>query len=281
MCVEEFTYLRGRTDGAGQGDADQRAAGGRLLRSRQVARRLRDARRLSRRPRRLHARARSPSWCGSAASTSRSTRRSTPALLDETIREGYRQRGSDPDKLLDALHRARQRDHRRPPGRHLRHPHLPRQPQEHVLRVGRLRPHRRAGLQPRAASIASCSSTTTSGRGRSSRCGTCPTIASSCSAWSARRSRALESRGRAASAHRGGVARSCRSSGWRSARSAASPRRTKATGSRADDQRRKLELVGGTARDGLGMMSTSAYHAALWRLAKSPILQRRHRSSGA
>ena len=35
------------------------------------------------------------------------------------------------------LHRAGQRDHRRPPGRrHLRHPYLPRQPQEHVLRAG-------------------------------------------------------------------------------------------------------------------------------------------------
>ena len=58
------------------------------------------------------------------------------ALLDETIREGYRQRGSDPDAMLDGVHRARQRDHRRPHRRHVRHPHLPRQPQEHVLRAG-------------------------------------------------------------------------------------------------------------------------------------------------
>ena len=41
-------------DAAGQGDAAQRAAGRRLLRPRQVTRRLRHARRLSRRPGRLH-----------------------------------------------------------------------------------------------------------------------------------------------------------------------------------------------------------------------------------
>ena len=46
--------------------------------------------------------ARSRSCGGWGASTSRSTRRSTPALLDEQIREGYRQRGNDPDQMLDA-----------------------------------------------------------------------------------------------------------------------------------------------------------------------------------
>ena len=77
MSVEEFTYLRGRTSEAGQGDAGQRAAGGGLLRSRQVARRL------SRRATPISPisstspGARSRSCSGSAASTSRSTRRST------------------------------------------------------------------------------------------------------------------------------------------------------------------------------------------------------------
>ena len=71
------------------------------------------------------------------------------ALLDETIRDGYRQRGNDPDRHARRLHRARQRDRRRPSRRDLRPPHLPRQPQEHVLCVGRLRSHCRPDLQPR------------------------------------------------------------------------------------------------------------------------------------
>ena len=39
---------------------------------------------------------------GSAASTSRSTRRSTPRCSTRPSAKGYRQRGSDPDKMLDA-----------------------------------------------------------------------------------------------------------------------------------------------------------------------------------
>ena len=70
------------------------------------------------------------------------------ALLDEKIREGYRQRGSDPDRLLDCVHRAGQRDHRRARRRDVRHSHLSRQLPQHVLRVGRLRSHRAAGVSP-------------------------------------------------------------------------------------------------------------------------------------
>ena len=77
MSVEEFTYLRGRTHGAGQGDAAQRAAGGGLLRSRQVARRLRRRATPTSPISSTSPAARSRSCCGSAASTSRSTRRST------------------------------------------------------------------------------------------------------------------------------------------------------------------------------------------------------------
>ncbi len=72
------------------------------------------------------------------------------ALLDETIREGYRRRGSDPDKMLDAcieLDNAIIEGHT---GVTFAHSHLPRQPQEHVLRVGRIRPHRRKGVLARA-----------------------------------------------------------------------------------------------------------------------------------
>ena len=38
------------------------------------------------------------------------------ALLDEKIREGYRQRGADPGQAARRVHRARQRHHRGPPG---------------------------------------------------------------------------------------------------------------------------------------------------------------------
>ena len=43
MSVEEFTYLARTDDQAGEGDAGERAAGGGLLRSRQVSWRLPDA----------------------------------------------------------------------------------------------------------------------------------------------------------------------------------------------------------------------------------------------
>jgi 5-methyltetrahydropteroyltriglutamate--homocysteine methyltransferase len=100
MSVEEFTYLRGRTSGR-QGDAGQRAAGGGLLRSDK-----------SRRPT-PRATPTSPTSSTSPAARSQELRRlgceyvqidapQYAALLDETIREGYRQRGSDPDRMLDA-----------------------------------------------------------------------------------------------------------------------------------------------------------------------------------
>ena len=72
------------------------------------------------------------------------------ALLDESIREGYRKRGSDPDRMLDAcieLDNAIIEGHA---GHHVRHPHLPRQLPEHVLRLRRLRSDRGAGLPPLA-----------------------------------------------------------------------------------------------------------------------------------
>ena len=44
MCMEEFTYLRARAGRPDQGHADQRPAGGGLLRCRQIEGRLRDHR---------------------------------------------------------------------------------------------------------------------------------------------------------------------------------------------------------------------------------------------
>ena len=101
MAVEEFTYLRGRTQSAGEGDAAQRTTGGGLLRSRtsKGAYPTRDAyladlvdftRREIDELRRLgceYVQIDAPQYA---------------ALLDEKIREGYRQRGSDPDRMLDA-----------------------------------------------------------------------------------------------------------------------------------------------------------------------------------
>ena len=246
MSVEEFTYLRGRT---------KRPVKVTLLSAQQAAAyydpdksrgAYRDARRLSRRPRRFHA----PRDRRAAAARLRvhpdrraavrgAARRDDPRRLPPA-----RQRSGQDARRV---HRARQRDHRRPRRHHLRHPHLPRQPQEHVLRVRRLRPDRGSRSSRAPASIASCSNTTTSGRARSSRCATCPTTAWSCSAWSARRRR-----------------------GWRSEddlqariaeaaaivpleRLALSPQCGFAStheGNRlsADDQRQKLELVARTAR---------------------------------
>ena len=101
MCTEEFAYLRGRTDRAAQGHADQRAAGGGLLRRREVAAApIRRSTRTS--PTSSTSCApRWTSWCGSAAPTSRSTRRSTPACSTRRSARATAQRGTDPDKLLD------------------------------------------------------------------------------------------------------------------------------------------------------------------------------------
>ena len=101
------------------------------------------------------------------------------ALLDEKIREGYRQRGSDPGQDARRQHRAGQRDHRRPPGMTFGI-HICRGNHKSMFYASggydRIAAHVFSG----PASIATCSNTTTSGRGRSSRCVTCPTIASSC-----------------------------------------------------------------------------------------------------
>ena len=71
-----------------------------------------------------------------------------PARRDDARRLSAARERSGPDARR--VHRAGQRDHRRSPGHDVRHPHLPRQPQEHVLRVRRLRSDRRADLQPLA-----------------------------------------------------------------------------------------------------------------------------------
>ena len=145
MSVEEFTYLRGRTSrrlkvtlisaqqAAAYYDADK-SRGAYATRDAYLADLVDFTRREIEELRRLgcdYVQIDAPQYA---------------ALLDETIREGYRQRGHDPDKMLDAcieLDNAIIAGHR---GHDVRHSHLPRQSQEHVLRVRRLRPDRRPGV---------------------------------------------------------------------------------------------------------------------------------------
>ena len=80
------------------------------------------------------------------------------------------------------VHRARQRHHRWPRRHHLRHPHLPRQSQEHVLRVWWLRSNRGEGV--RAGTIRSLLlDTTTIGRAVSNHYVMFRTTESSCWVW--------------------------------------------------------------------------------------------------
>jgi len=63
------------------------------------------------------------------------------ALLDPALRDGYRQRGSDPDQLIDACIEM-DNAHRPPPRCDVRAAHLPRQQPVDVLRQRRLPAHR-------------------------------------------------------------------------------------------------------------------------------------------
>ena len=101
LCAEEFTYLRARTNAAGKDDADQCAAGRGLLRQQALeAAPIRPS---------IHT---SRTWWTSFAREVLELVRlgctyiqiDSPqytALLDSEIREGYRARGNDPDRLLD------------------------------------------------------------------------------------------------------------------------------------------------------------------------------------
>ena len=100
-AVEEFTYLRGRTI---------RPVKVTLVSAQQAAayydpdksgRRLRHARRVPGGPGGLHP-ARDRELIRLGCEDVQIDAPQYAALLDETIREGYRQRGSDPDKMLDA-----------------------------------------------------------------------------------------------------------------------------------------------------------------------------------
>ena len=178
------------------------------------------------------------------------------ALLDETIREGYRQRGSDPDRLLDACIEL---DNAIIDG------HQGITFGIHICRGNHKSMFYASGSYDRIAarcsagrdSTASCSSTTTTGRALSSRCDTFPTIASSCSAWSARRRRGWS------------PPTSCRLGSLKQQRIvplerlALSPQCGFAStyeGNRlsADDQRRKLELVAQTAREVWGSQAVAS-----------------------
>jgi 5-methyltetrahydropteroyltriglutamate--homocysteine methyltransferase len=90
------------------------------------------------------------------------------ALLDEKFREGYRQRGSDPDRHARGMHRAGQRHHQRPLGVTFG---------IHICRGNHKSMFYASGGYERIAQTifrrpvftAFCSNTTTTGRARSSR----------------------------------------------------------------------------------------------------------------
>ena len=133
------------------------------------------------------------------------------------------------------------------PGRTARDSPVPRQQPQPLVRRGRLRRDRRDAVRQAGASTASCWSTTTRAPAASSRCASCRAAGRSCSASSARSSRSS----RAPTSSPGGSTRppaTCRSRTWRSARSAASPRRWRATCSARTQQWAKLRLVVDTAR---------------------------------
>ncbi|MFN8538013.1 MAG: hypothetical protein U0232_11130 [Thermomicrobiales bacterium] len=69
------------------------------------------------------------------------------ALLDPEIREGYRQRGNDPDRLLDRCIELDNAVIRGPSGDHVRDPPLPGEQSEQVLRERWVRPDRGAGFK--------------------------------------------------------------------------------------------------------------------------------------
>ena len=146
MCAEEFAYLRAR--------AAERAGKVTLINAQQAAAyydaekshgAYADDRRL-------------PGRCG-RYSARRGGRADPPRLhlhparraaIRRAARPGH-PRGLSPARqrprpAARPLHRTRQRGHRRSSRRHLRHPPLPRQQPEQVLRERRLRPDRRAGL---------------------------------------------------------------------------------------------------------------------------------------
>ena len=107
------------------------------------------------------------------------------ALLDPALREGYRQRGSDPDRLIDACIEMD----------NAVIGHIPASPSGCTCAVATTSrcSTRAAATSPSracsraAASTAFCSSTTTSARATSSRCARCRTIATWC--WASSRPR--------------------------------------------------------------------------------------------
>ena len=97
------------------------------------------------------------------------------ALLDPALREGYRQRGSDPDRLIDACIEMDNAAIGRHPGVTFGLHICRGNNQSKFYASGGYEPI--AACSRGAASSASCSSTTTSARAASSRCARCPTTA--------------------------------------------------------------------------------------------------------
>ena len=198
-----------------------------------------------------------------AAATSSSTTPTSPTCAIRRCAQGAAERGDDPDELPARVRRADQRVHRRPARRSdRRHPPVPRQLPQRVVRRGRLRAGRRGAVQRARTSTRTSSSTTTSARairpaalragGQDGRAR--PGHHQAAGARAGRRAAAADRRGRRAT---------CRSSGCASARSAASPARCEGNALTEDEQWAKLAVVVDTAaRSGPSPTSLTSEGAA-------------------
>ena len=245
MSVEEFTYLRGRTKRPVKVTLHQRAAGRGLLRSRQVEGRLCHARRVPGRSRGFHA---------------ARDRRTGAARLRVHPDRRAAVRGAARRDDSRGLSPARQRS--RPDARRCieldnamieGHPASPSASTSAAATTRACSTRRAAtigspaGLQ-RARFHASCSSTTTSDRGLRAAAARARAIAPWCWGSSARRNRAMESRGRAAprASKRRAQYRAARATGAQPAVRLRLDARGQPAD--ADEQRLKLELVAGQRR---------------------------------
>ena len=182
IAAEDFTYLRGRATAIAEGHAHQPEPLRQPVVADALARRLPHPRRLPRgrggdHPRRDR-RARAARLHVHPA-----RRAALPAPDRRAHSRVLRDPGVDGGAVARPRDRARQLGDERPPRRDLRLPPVPREP-------GQPRGSRRAGTSRSRGGCSRacrptgcCSSTTTSGRARSSRSPRCPTTGWSCSAW--------------------------------------------------------------------------------------------------
>ena len=205
--------------------------------------RVRDARRLSRGPRRLHAARDRRSCSASGATTSRSTRRSTRRCSTRRSAKATASAAAIPTRCSTRASSSTTRSSTGTPASRSASTSAAATTRACSTRQAATTGSREQVFSPRRTSIASCSSTTTSGRARSSRCGYVPDDRVVVLGLVSSKTPRLESEDDAARAHRRSRAdRAARTAGAQPAvRLRLHPRRQPTVS--PDDQRRKLELV--------------------------------------